>query len=259
MKIQEISRYYDITPHTLRHYEKLGLISPEYENNGYRNFSCEDIQKLNIIRDLRSLKLPLSTIKDYLDNRSIRSTRELLISEVENLKKEMIELKTRTRFLKARLELLNFSEIKQHFEIEHIFYQDRKIILSQESDSSRENLYIRLKKLHKEFEKELDSSNQNVFGIVLDADGHTDEYKVFYCVSEKVKSNEVTILPAGKYLTIYYKGKAENRSLTLKKMEEHIEKNGLVTAGPFYEFYLIDFHETKEITDYVTKIEVKIN
>lgn len=259
MKIQEISRHYDITTHTLRHYEKLGLLSPEHEDNGYRNFSCGDIQKINIIRDLRSLKLPLPTIKDYLDNRSIESTRELLTREMENLQKELIGLKVRKRFLKERLELLNFSEMKKNFEIEHIFYQDRKIILSQESDTSYENLYMRLNKLHKEFGKELDSSDQNVFGIALDTDEHMDEYKVFYCLSEKTKSSEVTILPAGDYLSIYYKGKSENRSLALKKMKEHIEKHSLFTEGLFWEFYLIGFHETNRTKEYVTKIEVKIN
>lgn len=38
MKINELAKLYDITAHTLRYYEKLGLITPDYDENGYRNF-----------------------------------------------------------------------------------------------------------------------------------------------------------------------------------------------------------------------------
>lgn len=35
MKIKQVSENYDITPHTLRYYEQIGLLSPNYTENGY--------------------------------------------------------------------------------------------------------------------------------------------------------------------------------------------------------------------------------
>ncbi|EPI04436.1 transcriptional regulator, MerR family [Enterococcus faecalis 13-SD-W-01] len=70
MNIKEISQMYDITPHTLRYYEKVGLLSPEYAENGYRQYSYEDMERLNTIRDLRFFNLSLEEIKKYINHKN---------------------------------------------------------------------------------------------------------------------------------------------------------------------------------------------
>ncbi|WP_269056930.1 MerR family transcriptional regulator, partial [Paenibacillus tundrae] len=54
-KINEISKLYGIGVDALRYYEKLGLLVPRRDGNGYRLYSLQDMYKLNIIRDLRQL------------------------------------------------------------------------------------------------------------------------------------------------------------------------------------------------------------
>ena len=53
-KISEISKLYGIGVDSLRYYERLGLIHPKRDTNGYRLYHLKDIYKLNLIRDLRS-------------------------------------------------------------------------------------------------------------------------------------------------------------------------------------------------------------
>ena len=64
MKINELAKLYDITAHTLRYYEKLGLITPDYDENGYRNYSYEHIEQLNTIGDLRYFDVSITEMAD---------------------------------------------------------------------------------------------------------------------------------------------------------------------------------------------------
>jgi DNA-binding transcriptional MerR regulator len=64
--IGEVAALFDITTKTLRHYEKLGLIEPERAGNGYRQYSPEDVLRVQKIRQLQSLGLSLHEIARLL-------------------------------------------------------------------------------------------------------------------------------------------------------------------------------------------------
>ena len=70
-KISEISKLYDIGVDSLRYYERLGILTPKRDTNGYRLYNLTDLYKLNIIRDLRALNFSMTQIKDYLDKQSL--------------------------------------------------------------------------------------------------------------------------------------------------------------------------------------------
>lgn len=66
MKINEVEKQLNISSYTLRYYEKMNLIKPQRDENGYRHYSEEDIKKLNKIRFLREMEIPLSDIQAIL-------------------------------------------------------------------------------------------------------------------------------------------------------------------------------------------------
>ena len=74
MKTNELEKLLGTTKDTLRYYEKEELISPSRDDNGYRNYSYEDIRIIkNIIKDIRrifnneiSLNTCLNQKKEYL-------------------------------------------------------------------------------------------------------------------------------------------------------------------------------------------------
>ena len=71
--IGEVSKLFHISVSSLRHYENIGLLTPEYvsPDSGYRYYSAGQFEVLNTIRYLRALDLPLSEIEDFLKNRDI--------------------------------------------------------------------------------------------------------------------------------------------------------------------------------------------
>ena len=73
-KINEISKLYNIGVDSIRYYEELGILHPKRASNGYRQYTTNDIHRLNVIRDLRSLGFSMQSIKAYLENQSISSS-----------------------------------------------------------------------------------------------------------------------------------------------------------------------------------------
>ncbi len=67
-KIKEIARFFGMTPRMLRHYEKLGLLKPEYidKHTGYRYYGTESYDTLAHISDFKYVGMGLDEIGRYL-------------------------------------------------------------------------------------------------------------------------------------------------------------------------------------------------
>lgn len=68
MLVKEVQEQLHISGHTLRYYEKMGLIKPRRDQNGYRNYDDNDIQKIKKIIYLRELEISIEEIKAILNN-----------------------------------------------------------------------------------------------------------------------------------------------------------------------------------------------
>lgn len=66
--VSDIAKQVDVTPETVRHYVRIGLLSPERNPlNGYKIFNDDDIQRLLFIRQAKSLSFTLAEIRQILD------------------------------------------------------------------------------------------------------------------------------------------------------------------------------------------------
>ena len=79
MTVGQMSKLFNITAETLRHYDRIGLLNPIVnEENGYRYYSIKEMEKLDLILDAKYLEIPLSNIKDVISNDSIENYVELI-------------------------------------------------------------------------------------------------------------------------------------------------------------------------------------
>ena len=105
-KINEIARLYGIGVDSLRYYEKLGILKPRRDTNGYRLYNLKDMYKLNVIRDLRRLDFSMQQIKDYLEGQTVDHTLALLRQEQALVQAQIQELQTKARLLQRRIAAL---------------------------------------------------------------------------------------------------------------------------------------------------------
>lgn len=70
MLIGEVAQHSGISARMLRHYDRIGLVSPsERTPGGYREYSDGDLRRLFHVEGLRSLGLSLAQIADVIDDR----------------------------------------------------------------------------------------------------------------------------------------------------------------------------------------------
>ena len=67
MTIKELETNLGVPRANIRFYEKEGLLSPKREENGYRDYSPEDYERLKKILILRKIGIPVSEIADLFD------------------------------------------------------------------------------------------------------------------------------------------------------------------------------------------------
>ena len=65
MTISEVAKKLGLTPHTLRYYEKIGLIRDVARRSGKRDYSPADVVWLEFIQRLKATSMPLKEIRQY--------------------------------------------------------------------------------------------------------------------------------------------------------------------------------------------------
>lgn len=67
MRTGEVEKLTEIKEANIKFYEREGLINPRRNGNGYRDFSAEDVKRINQIKTLRLLEVPIPEIKKLFD------------------------------------------------------------------------------------------------------------------------------------------------------------------------------------------------
>ena len=63
MYTREVEKQIGINKETLRYYEKEGLINPIRDENGYRNYTPEDLERISLILQFREMQITIDEIK----------------------------------------------------------------------------------------------------------------------------------------------------------------------------------------------------
>ena len=107
--IGEVSKLFHISVSSLRHYENVGLLLPEYTSpdTGYRYYGPEQFEVLNTIRYLRALDMPLAEIEDFLKNKDISNIEEKLMQQKKIVLEKQLELKRMEQKINHRLNVLS--------------------------------------------------------------------------------------------------------------------------------------------------------
>lgn len=90
MKIKEISERTQLTAGNIRFYEKKGLLHPGRKENGYRDYTEEDLERLKQIQNLRMMGFAVEQVRDCLDERTeFQSALTVRIGQIEEGQKEL--------------------------------------------------------------------------------------------------------------------------------------------------------------------------
>jgi len=88
MRINEVVKITGVSARTLQYYDEIGLLIPQKLDNGYRDYSEENLEKLQKILFYRFLKFKLNDIRELLEGdfdnlKILEQQRELILREKE--------------------------------------------------------------------------------------------------------------------------------------------------------------------------------
>jgi len=263
-KIGEISKIYGIGRDSLMYYEDIGILKPFRDKNGYRMYKLSDIWRLNLIKELRSLNFPMKKIKEYLDDRNIESTKEILNKEIILIDEKIEELLSYKQNIMKRLDTIN-DELRnlKLYEIDLVYINKRKALELNANITKDEEFDFLIQKLQKDYENRFTILGNNNIGSSFCLDkikkGIYNEFKSVFCFLEDEEEIYNIIFNEGYYLTLTYKGKYKNNKHYINKMFKYIEEKGYKIISDPIEIYKIDIHETEDINEFVTEIQIPVD
>ena len=98
MTIAEVSKKYDLTPDTLRYYERVGLIpAVKRTGGGIRNYDEEACRWVEFVKCMRAAGLPVEVLIKYValsqqGEQTAEARKNLLLEQREILKSRIEEL-----------------------------------------------------------------------------------------------------------------------------------------------------------------------
>lgn len=264
--IGDVAKLFHISVSSLRHYEKIGLVEPEYTDTqtGYRYYSTRQFERLNTIRYLRALDTPLEQIADFFRNRDTEKIREILRLQKEEVVRKQRELAIVEKKIDNRLKQLQdavSSELdtvrisvsppqrtvwlRRQIKIES--YLDLEIPIRQ-LELSQKNALVFLGKvgvgISKEHLLERKFSEYDMIFLLLDSE---DDYDG--------KTHEI---PQQTCVTLRFRGSHNEAAAQYEKLLSFIDEHNLKISGNSSEITMIDYGFTNDTSKFVTEIQIPV-
>lgn len=217
--IGEAAKAVHTTSETLRHYDRIGLVKPSKKDEwtNYRYYTEEDIVRLNTVRALQLMDLPLKKIKEVLEYDEL----EKIVDFLTQAEKKADEKIAALQYSKSKIELAK-ADYERKLQVQHKFhgfflkdYLERVILLSDTLEMpTLDNLWNYLSHFYDKVTPALkeEFSFEDLAGIYTE-NGVT---KLFAVCIRYVDIDGLKILPKGRYLCANCT--EENREQTLNEL-----------------------------------------
>jgi DNA-binding transcriptional MerR regulator len=120
--ISKMATLLGVTTHTLRYYEKMGIIEPEAdEDSGYRHYTVTDTRRFNLCREFRAADFSLEECRKLMTFETAGENDELFAHQIENLKKKQYLTQLSIDFLeRIREEYRNLERQTHYVNVRHL-------------------------------------------------------------------------------------------------------------------------------------------
>lgn len=264
--IGDVAKLFHLSVSSLRHYEDMGLLTPEYtdSDSGYRYYGARQFEVLNSIRYLRALDIPLTEISDFLSNRDVERIEEKLTSQKRAVISKQEELKRIERKIDNRLKMLKDAK---NSVFDAIYLKQKEACrMFWVSDTLKINGFLDMEEPMRKLEQE--QSEAVIFlgkvGVGISDEnlqnGNFESYDGIFLILDKEDnfSGETFLLPETLCATIRFHGSHAEAPNYYKKLMSYITEHKLKINGFSREITMIDYGITSDTNKFVTEISIPI-
>ncbi len=265
-RIGDVAKLFGLSAGTLRHYEAIGLVKPEYTDpqSGYRYYSTRQFEALNTVRYLRALGMPLDEIADFVRNRDIGSIEDKLRAQKTAVIERERELRRIERKIDNRLRQLRDAQSALLDAVTLISVPPCRLVsvdgtLKVRGSLDLETSIRELERAQAEAVVFLGKVGVGIAPAHL-ASGRFDRYdSVFLVLDEEDRfDGEVMSVPAALCACIRFQGSHGEAPVQYEKLLAYIRAHDLEIAGFSREITLIDYGLTNDPAKFVTEISIPV-
>ncbi|WP_134700776.1 helix-turn-helix domain-containing protein [Ammoniphilus sp. YIM 78166] len=278
LSIGEMAKLRGITVDTLRHYDKIGLLKPYYidPDTGYRFYSISQYEVLGTIKELRRVGFSLGEIKEFLTNRNVKKSVQLLEQSMYNIQEKIKELQYIHHTLKNRLENIEyFTSSYENADILIKHFEEREYIQLTRPFSweDTENIHFGFLELENMIGGIIPVLASNKFGDFIDKE-YFDEIRqssefihnistfqstLFILVQEEECNQPTKKLEEGLFACTYYGGLVRKKMLPqLKKLLDYCDTHEYIIIGDAIRVMQIDVSLTNHFEEAYYEIQIPI-
>jgi len=268
-KIGEIAELFHVNVKTLRYYDEIDLVKPEKidDETGYRYYSTDQFEQLNTVRYLRELDVPLTEIRQFLDNRETDRIEGILKAQIRQAEEKKQQLDTIQKKLNNRLKQIGEAKAGAKSIPEIKRFPARTALLLKYSVRPDSDLEYPIRLLAQNVPTAVVFLGK--VGLSIDQDNLSaekyDEYdSIFLLLDEEetiegIQESVKTVrFRAGTYARILYQGTHRQALSNYRTLAEYIRAEGYEICGSSLEITLIDSGFTTDETQYVTEIQIPV-
>lgn len=265
--IGETAKLFHLSVGSLRHYEKEGLLMPEYidPESGYRYYSNRQFEVLTTIRFLRILDTPLEEIRDFLNSRGIDKMQHMLLHQKESIQSKTKELELMERKIDQQLSMIQ-DAVHSRLGVISLREMPRKRVAWLKNTVSPHAYYDLEPSIRK-----LEQGNKNVgvglgkigIGIALDQllkHQFTIYDMVFLTLDpDEPYTGNTEVWPSVSCACLRFCGSHKDAPKQYEKLLSWITANRMVPSGFSRETTLIDDGITGDPDQFVTEIQIPVH
>ncbi len=251
-----------VTKHTLFHYDEIGLFSPAVkEDNGYRYYFVWQMDVFEVIRALQKLGMPLSEIKEYMENRSPQRFLNLMGEQEQRIGQEIRRLKNMKKFIRHEMESTKAALRTPLNRPRIIRCEEAYLLISDVRGNGEKKLAVEIAEHVKQREQYM-AGTSSVGTICLGSDlsrGIYDRYvKVYTNLDRNVPGLKTVRRPGGNYVEVCYERYTDDMERPYTMISRFAEQEGLGLDKDWYEDFLLDELTVKGYENYIIRVMVRI-
>jgi len=262
--IGELSKIFNISTDTLRHYDKIGLIKPDYdEKNDYRYYSIRSFFNLSRILFFKSIDISLGEIKNYMSNKNTNNLLKLLKKKEEEIDIKMNRLVNLKKKIQAKLELLEHIED----ELGQIIVKRLPQRLGKFLDMNDFQNDYEIKQAFQQNEEYLKISSWLIEGQIYTSlskenmeKGVLNKFRYFIEIVplDSGFSKQLEVIPENEYVCVTFLGPYRDMGKHYQMLLAWIEENGYQIAGDSIEKNIVDYGFSDSENEYISEIQIPI-
>ncbi|QIB67874.1 MerR family transcriptional regulator [Aminipila butyrica] len=263
LTVGEMARLFHMNIRTLRYYDQLGILKPEYVNpeTKYRYYSTNQFERMNTIKYLRALDVPLEKIASFFNEKDVNTMLSIFADQRERVLEKQRQLIQIERKLTNRMEQIQAALSAPYGQVTVKQLPQRELVLLEKDFTLADDLELLIRDLSRDHRLDEAIFLGKVGVSISQQDLEKNQIKRFSSIflvleAEDNFAESDGALPAASYATVQYQGTHQAAAPYYRLLLDYLAARGLKMTGDSVEITIIDWGMTNDSNKFVTELQI---